>query len=160
MATAYPLVNGVRHSWSSVEIRVAGQIILGVTEINYSPTLDPAVVRGAGALPIGHTLGNAEFAGDFSILLEEFNALMTVLGQGAMTVPFDIVTAYDATIGGVAAGGLSVIVDTLQTCRISQIDNAASSGSTDAIVRKCTLKYLGLLLNGVSPMPQQPNASI
>lgn len=160
MAIPYPLVNGVRHSWSSIEIRAAGGIILGVTEINYSPTLDPAVVRGAGSLPIGHTLGNAEFDGDFSILLEEFNSLMTLLGSGAMTIPFDIVVAYDPSLGTVATSGMSVIVDTLQSCRISKIENTASSGSTDALVRKCTLKYLGLLLNGVSPLPTQPTASV
>jgi hypothetical protein len=156
MAIPYPLINGVRHSWSSVEIRVANQIVLGITEINYSPALDPAVVRGAGALPIGLTLGNMEYDGDFSILLEEFNALQTVLGDGMMTVPFDIVPAYDATLGNVQSGGLSVIVDSLLGCRITKIEAAASSGSTDALVRKCTIKYLDLLLNGLRVGPTLP----
>lgn len=161
MSTAiqYPLINGTRHSWSSIEFRANGTVILGCTEINYSPKLDPAVVRGAGSLPIALTLGNAEFEGDFSLLLEEFNNLVTALGDGFMAVPFDITVSYDATLGGVLDGGLSVIVDTLQGCRITSVESAASSGSTDAIVRKCAIKPMAVLLNGVNPMAQQPTAA-
>ena len=159
MAIAYPLINGVRHSFSSVEIRLNNSIVLGITEINYTPTLDPAVVRGAGALPIALTLGNAEYDGDFSILLEEFNQLQTQLGEGMMVVAFDIVISYDATIGNVPDGGLSVIVDTLKGCRITKIEHGASSGSTDAIVRKCTIKPMDILLNGLRVGPEQPTAA-
>jgi hypothetical protein len=159
MPVAFPMINGVRHSWSSVEIRLDNGIVLGITEINYSPKLEPGIVRGAGALPIAFTLGNAEYDGDFTILLEEFNSLMTQLGPGAMTVSFDIVVSYDATLGNVTEGGLSVIVDTLKGCRITSIEHGASSGSTDAIVRKCTVKPMSMLLNGVSPMPDQPTAA-
>lgn len=159
MAVAYPLINGVRHSWSSIEIRLAGGIVIGVTEINYTSTLDPGVVRGAGALPIAHTLGNAEYEGDFTILLEEFNSLMTLLGEGAMTVAFDIVVSYDATIGNVVSGGLSVITDTIKGCRITKIEAGNSGGSTDASVRKCTIKPLQMLYNGVSQMPTQPTTA-
>lgn len=158
MAVAYALLNGVRHSWSSVELRVNGLIILGCTEVNYSPKLEPGVVRGAGSLPIAHTLGNAEFEGDFTILLEEFNELLTQLGQGAMAQTFDIVCSYDATLGNVQSGGLSVITDTLQACRITSIEATNSSGSTDATARKCTVKPLMVLLNGINVMAEQPTA--
>ena len=159
MAVSYPQINGARHSWSSVELRINGNIILGCTELNYSPKLEPGVVRGAGSLPIAHTLGNAEFDGDFSILLEEFNRLMKQLGSGAMAKTFDIIASYDATLGGVQSGGLSVIVDTLRGCRITSIENSASSGSTDPNVRKCTVKPLLILLNGVQVTPEQPTAA-
>lgn len=159
MAVSYAQINGVRHSWSSIEARANGNIILGFTEINYTNTLDPGVVRGAGALPIGHTLGNAEYEGDFSILLEEFNNLVESLGEGWMTVTFDIVVSYDATIGNVAAGGLSVITDTLRGCRITKVESSNSGGSTDATVRKCTIKPLQILFNGVSAMPTQPTTA-
>lgn len=150
-AIPYPLINGQRHSWSSAEIRVAGNIVLGVTEINYSPTLEPAVVRGAGALPIGHTLGQAEYEGDVTLLLEEFNALTLALGDAWMTKPFDVVVSYDES-----GSGLSTIVDTLGGCRITKVEASASADSTDPLTRKLTLKYLTILLNGVSPMPAQP----
>lgn len=150
-AIPYPLVNGQRHSWSSLEIRVAGNIILGLTELNYSPTLEPGVVIGAGSLPIGMTVGRAEYEGDFSILLEEFNSLQLQLGPAWMTKPFDIIASYDES-----GSGLSTVVDTLGGCRITKVESSASADSTDPIVRKCTIKYLTLLMNGVSPMPNQP----
>lgn len=159
MAVAYPLINGCRHSWSSIEFRANNNVILGITEINYTTKLEPTVVRAAGALPIGLTLGNADFDGDFSLLLEEFNQLMLTLGPGAMAVPFDIVVSYDATLGNVLDGGLSVIVDTLQGCRITNIEASNSGGSTDPSVRKCTIKPTLILLNGVALTPEQPTAA-
>ncbi len=158
-AIQYPLINGVRHAFSSIELRVNGSIILGFTEINYSPKLDPGIVRAAGALPVGMTLGNMEYEGDFTLLLQEFNNMLVQLGDGFMTVPFDIVVAYDASLGGVQSGGLDVIVDTLEGCRISSVEATASSGSTDALTRKCTVKPLNVLLNGLRPGPQQPTAA-
>ena len=151
MSVSYPLVNGVRHSWSSIESRVNGSIVLGITEVNYSPTLEPGEVRGAGPRVIAHTLGQASYEGDFTILLEEFNALVAALGDAWMTRTFDIIITYDES-----GSGLSTIVDTLSGCRITKVEASNSSGSTDASVRKCTIKYLGLLLNGVDPMPAQP----
>ncbi len=159
MTVAYPMINGVRHAANSVELRINGGIVLGFTELNYTTTLDPGVVRGAGALPIAHTLGNAEFEGDFTILLEEFNNLMNQLGAGAMAQTFDIVASYDPTLGNVASGGLSVLTDTIQGCRITSIENAVSVTSTDAIVRKCNIRPLMILMNGVQLTPQQPTAA-
>ena len=159
MAVSYPMINGVRHAWSSIEFRANGNVILGCTEINYTTKLEPSVVRGAGALPIGLTLGNADFDGDFSLLLQEFNDLMVTLGPGAMTVAFDIIISYDATLGNVVSGGLDVIVDTLRGCRITNIEASNSGGSTDATVRKCTIKPTMILLNGIPLTPEQPTAA-
>lgn len=152
MAIPYPLINGVRHSWSSIEIRVAGLIVLGITEVNYSPSLEPGEVRGAGPRVIAHTLGQATLEGDFTILLEEYKALKAALGADSfMTKVFDIIVTYDEE-----GSGLSTVVDTLVGCRISKIEASNSSGSTDASTRKCTIKYLDLLDDGVSPLPPQP----
>lgn len=159
MPTQFPQINGVRHSWSSIEFRANNNVILGITEINYTTKLEPSVVRAAGSLPIGLTLGNADFDGDFSLLLQEFNDLMLTLGSGAMAVPFDIIVAYDATLGNVLSGGLDVIVDTLQGCRITNIEASNSGGSTDASVRKCTIKPTMILLNGIPLTPEQPTAA-
>lgn len=149
-STAYPLVNGVRHSWASCEIRVDGFIILGITELNYKSKLDPSLVYGAGPRPIAFTLGRAEFDGDFTILLEEFNALVTVLGDAWKTKQFDIVVSYDES-----GSGLSTIVDTIQACRITDTEAAATSANADAIVRKLPFKCLGILYNGVDSVPAQ-----
>lgn len=147
----FPLVNGVRHSWASVEARVNGQIVLGFTEVNYSDGLEPGIVKAAGALPIALTTGDASFDGDFTILLEEFNQLVAALGPRWKLVPFDIVCTYAEE-----DSGLTTIVDTIKGCRITKTEAGNSSGSTDGTVRKCTIKPMGLLWNGVDSMPAQP----
>lgn len=148
MAIAYPLINGSRHSWASIELRCAGSVVQGGTEINYSPSLEPTFVFGAGAEPIGRTLGQAGYEGDVTLLLEEFNELVERLGDNWMTVAFDIVVSHDAS-----GAGLSVIQDTLIGCRITKVENSSSSSSTEPTTRKCTLSIMRIKMNGVDPGP-------
>lgn len=159
MAIQYPLVRGFRHSWSSVEFRLAGDVTLGCTEINYSIKTDRSYVRGAGAIPLGQTLGNFTFEADLSILVAEFDQFMTLLGPQAMTQFWDIVVSYDAGIGLANGSPLAVVQDTIQQATITEISAAVSSGSSDGLVRKLTLMPSGLLLNGVAATPDIPNVS-
>lgn len=154
MSAPYPLINGVRHSWASVEIKLDDDIVLGITEINYKDSLDPTAVYGAGPRPIAFTLGRAEFDGDFSILLEEFNTLITKLGAGWKARQFDIIVTHDES-----GSGLSTIVDTIKGCRITSTENGSSSANSDANVRKLPFKCLDILWNGLSSLPNQATAT-
>ncbi len=44
----YPLINGLEHDHSSVEIDIAGTIYLGVKELTYSDSREPGIGRGSG----------------------------------------------------------------------------------------------------------------
>lgn len=151
----YPLINGVRHSWSSVSIDVAGRTYGGIQEINYSSKLDAGTVYGAGSQPIGTTTGQGSFTCDLTILLEEYNALVATMGPGYMTAYFDIAVTYSDE--GFVESGLSTMVDTIKSCRLTEVGAAASNGSTDGLTRKLTVLPLQMFLNGVSPMPNQPS---
>lgn len=146
MALQNPLINGFYHSWASIEIRCNGNVIQGFTEINYSPGLEPGIVFGAGAEPIGRTLGQASYEGDFTLLLAQFNELITALGENFLTKSFDVVVSYSSP-------EIPDTVDTLKGCRITKVENGASTGSTDAVTRKCTLSVMRILLNGLAPGP-------
>lgn len=154
MSAPYPLINGVRHSWASIEIKVNDDIVLGITEINYDDTLDPSEVYGAGPRPIAFTLGKASFKGDFTILLEEFDALIQKLGAGWKAQSFDIIVTYDES-----GSGLSTIVDTVKGCRITNTEGSNSSANSDATVRKLPFKCLDILWNGLSSLPNQATAT-
>ena len=154
MAIPYPLINGVRHSWSSVEIKVAGQTFGGVQEVNYGFKLDAATVYGQGSQPIGTTTGKGSFTADMTMLLEEYDAMVSALGPAYATAFFDLQTSYSDE--GFVESGLSTVVDTVKSCRITEVAASASNGSTDALTRKITLLPMQMFLNGVSPMPNQP----
>lgn len=154
---AFPLINGVRHSWTSVEIKIGGAVIGGVTEINYAPKLDPSKARGAGPLIAGLTTGLADYTADVTLLLAEYNEVQTMLGPAFMTAFFDIETSYSDE--GYTGSGMPIITDWMKV-RISEVTSATSNGSADAIVRKCTLVPVDMRLNGVSPMPNQPSMAV
>jgi hypothetical protein len=149
----YPLVNGDRHSWASVEITVNNLTIGGITAINYEALLDGQPVRGAGPLVIGHTLGQASWTGDFEILLEEWKMLQQTLGPGFMQTYFGIRVSYSAR-------GMSTVVDTLDGCRVKSLGATAQSSSGDALVRKVPLLITSGTFDGVSPFPNQPGLSL
>lgn len=160
MALRYPLINGQRHSWAEVEIRVANSIILGVTKIDYSDKLDPALVRGAGPNIIAHTVGIQETSGSITLLLEEFNVLVEELqkiNSAWKLAQFPIIVTYDNS-----GSGLSVVQDTIIGCRISEVKvGTTEAGSADAITRECSLFHLGVQWGGKlgSPAFPSPNAS-
>lgn len=151
----YPLVNGVRHDWSSVELVVANYRQLGITKIDYSDKLTGAPVRGAGPKIIGFTTGIQENTGSFTILLEEFQNLVTnlqIINPAWKLAYFDIVVSY-------SAAGLSTVVDTIVGCRVDEVKiGTTDSGSTDPTTRDLTLLVTDILWNGVSGNPQQPLA--
>ncbi len=156
MSVSYPLINGVRHSWAEIEIRVANQIVLGITKIDYTDKMDPVAVRGAGPNIIAFTNGMQETGGAMTILLEEFNTLVNALSDIATAwklVPFNIITTYDGS-----QSGLSTIVDTVIGCRISEVKpGTTEAGSADPITRELSLFHMGVLWNGKLGSPPTPS---
>ncbi len=158
MALRYPLINGVRHSWAEVEIRVNNQIILGCTKIDYSDKLDPVAVRGAGPNIIAFTMGMQETSGSITLLLEEFNVLVESLQEintAWKVVQFPIIVTYDGS--GI---GLSTIQDTIIGARISEVKvGTTEAGSADPMTRECSLFHMGVQWNGALGSPPFPSAN-
>lgn len=149
----YPLVNGSRHSWSSVSIEANGMTYGGFTAINYEPLLDGQPVRGNGPNVIGHTTGQSSWTGDFEMLLEEWNDFQLTLGPGFMLRYFNMRITY-------SDNGVSTIVDTLSGCRVKSVGVAAQASSGDALVRKVPLLITSGTLNGINPFPGNPGVNI
>lgn len=162
---SYPLVNGVRHSWSSVSATAGGVTYGGFTEINYAAKLDAQYVRGAGPLPIGTTTGLASMTADFTMLEEEFKMFQQTLGSpsligggaGFMTSFFDL--EVQKSNEGYIEGGMSTITDTIKA-RITEVSAAMQSSSGDGLVRKVTLLPIEMRFNGASPFPNMPSLSL
>jgi hypothetical protein len=141
MALAFPLVNGVRMEWSSVEIKLGGDIFLGVASIDYTEKLDPTMVYGTHPQPIGRTRGQYLAEGKIELYKSEALQLREKLGAGYLETPFDVVVQY-------AEPGQDVVTDELIGARLKGLESSHSSG-TDPLKESSDLSIMFIRRNGV-----------
>ena len=145
----YPQVNGHRYTFNSCQFRFNGVLFIGVKSHNYKPSLKGGIVRGTSPMPLGSTVGDAEFTGDVEMLRLEFNQLLLLLGApvvGYGETRFTITTTLFEF-------GSPVTLDTCIGCRIEEPDSSNASG-TDPTTVKFSYVALAMLHNGapiVSP---------
>jgi hypothetical protein len=149
---AFPLINGVRHSWASVEANVAGQIYY-LTSINYSRKRTRNMVMVNHPDPVGKTMGNNEYSADGEFLLVESNNLQSALvaqslqngGNGGYgNVYFTIVVSF-------TENGLDTVTDTIIGCTLDSTESSNSQGN-DPTKRKHEFNPVKILFNGVDDL--------
>jgi len=136
----YPLVNGTRHSFSSIELKLNGNIFIGFKSINYSRTRSRSMVYGNSPDPIGKTQGTNEYSADVELYLAEWNQFMESIGPGYGDTFFQVLVTY-------SANGFDTIQDTINGCTIDGLEVSQSQG-TDPLVRKFDMSPLKILFNG------------
>jgi hypothetical protein len=142
---SYPLINGRRYSFASIEININGEAILGCKELQYTEALEPGEVRGAGPQVLGRTLGDYSVEGSVTVYREEWDAILEKLGAGYMAKVFDVVATY-------AEEGAPTKTDKLAGCRIKNVEQSNSQG-TDALEVKLDLHVFYLLRDNVAAIP-------
>lgn len=144
----YPAINGVRHSWASVEVKVGTQIFY-VTSVNYSRKRNRTMVRENHPDPVAKTRGSNDYSADIELLLAEFNALQAALiaaanaaglNGGYGDVFFSVVVQYSES-------GLDTVTDTILGCTLDSTE-ASNSEGTDPTKRKVDLSPLKILFAG------------
>lgn len=145
----YPLINGKRYSFTSIEAILGGFPLIGFKSLNYGSSLEPGKVYGTNANKIGRTEGQADHTCDAEIYLLEWNLFLATIGpqgifQGGFgTVVFPIVVNY-------AEGPtLPVVTDVIDGCRITKVDHSNQTGS-DASTVKLTIDPMNILHTGFS----------
>jgi len=137
MGLQYPNINGRAFDFSSIEIVADGQIFTGVSEISYSQTLEPGILRGTSSAKLARTRGEYNAEGSLSMYLEEYQLLRAALGAAFMERSFLITVAYTAI-------GATLQSDQLIGCRITAVEDSHSAGS-DALVKAITLDIMEIL---------------
>lgn len=137
---AYPLINGLRHDWSSVEAKLNGQIFVGIRSINYSISIDAAYVRGTSPDPFAQTRGTNDYTCDCEVYLAEWNQFISQLGDGWSDQFFNIQVSY-------AEESLDQITDLISGCRLVGVE-VSQSQSADPLMRKLTFKPLKIYYQG------------
>jgi hypothetical protein len=169
----YPLINGVRQSFVSIEARFVTSTGLnlaspqavsgagaamdlnfrGFLAIDYSRTRSRTIVYGNHPDPLGKTRGKNEYKASFELLLAEYNALLQSL-QGITKGYGDVFFAFIITH---AEPGFDAIVDTIAGCTLDTTENA-SADNTDGTRRKVELNPLKIFFAAVDDLavPLQP----
>ena len=140
----YPLINGVRHSFSSIELKIAGQIFTGFKSANYSRKRSRTMVRGNHPDPLGKTRGTNEYSADVEMFLAEFNLLQATIQAvtaGYGDVFFTVTVTY-------SENGFDTLVDEITGCTLDSTD-ASNSQGTDPTVRKFELNPIKIKFNGL-----------
>jgi hypothetical protein len=141
----YPLVNGVRHGFASIELVLklptgGKQIFRGFKSINYTRTRDRGLIRGNHPDPIAKTRGENSYTGDTELYLEEFNVWRKALGPGYGDLFFDVNVTY-------GENGFTTVTDELLGCTMDSTE-ASNSQGTDGLTRKVNLAPLKVKFDG------------
>lgn len=136
----YPLINGHRYSFSSLEANIAGIPVPGISELSYNDGLEPGAIEGTSPQRLGRTRGKYESDGSMSMYRQEFDELTARLGDGYGERSFNIVASY-------ADDGQPTVTDRLVGCRIKKVDNQAQKGS-DPLEVKLELDIMYIERNG------------
>ena len=140
----YPLINGVRHSFASVEFRFNGVIYIGIASMNYKRARTRGWVRGNHPDPLGKTIGENEYSADCELYVAEWNLLQSTLGDangnGYGDEAFTAVCTY-------SANGFDMITDTILGCTLDEVEAALAKG-VDGVSRKIVLNPVKILFNG------------
>ncbi|HWL89420.1 MAG TPA: hypothetical protein VNO21_26630 [Polyangiaceae bacterium] len=144
MPVRYPLINGVRYDFSSIETNIAGLSTLGVAELTYSDNLEPGELFGTHAQRLGRTRGQYKAEGSITLYRAEGDDLIVRLGNGFLEVVFDIYAFY-------AEADQPLVTDSLIGCRIKKPDVSNSAGS-DPLKIKFDLDLMYILHNGIAPI--------
>jgi hypothetical protein len=144
LSISYPLVNGHRYSFVSIEAIINGLPYIGFSAINYKQSLKAGMVYGSRPQALGRTRGKQELTFDFEMYRLEFELLKATLGiagVGFGETPFDTVVQYAEALQ-------PVTTDTIISARIEEVDLSNADG-TDPSKVKCTCSAMQILLNFV-----------
>lgn len=140
----YPLINGVRHSFASIELKLNSQIFIGFKSINYTRTRSRSKVRGNSPDPLGKTMGENDYTADCEVYIAEWNLFQELLGPGYGDVFFPVLVTY-------SANGFDTIQDVINGCTMDSTE-ASNSQGPDPTIRKFDLAPLKILYNGIDDL--------
>lgn len=149
MPLQYPMVNGVRFDFSSVDLEFNGKIYKGVKGISYSEELAPGELRGNRAAMIGRTRGKYSAEGSMEMYKSEAQQLIEDLsaqGVGYMEASFQANVLYSEP----STPDLTK-VDTLVGVRIKKAGDELQEGEEPATI-KFDLSIMFISRNGATPI--------
>lgn len=121
-----PLINGQRHSWSSIEVNLLDRIVTGITSISYDDTEMKENHYGAGNMPVHRGRGKYEANASLTLYNYEVEAIQAALPRGKRLMdspPFDIKVSFlDETD--------AIVTHVIRNCEFKSNNRNMSQGDT------------------------------
>ena len=119
-----PMVNGIRHAWSSVRMNMLGRTVDGVAQIEYDDTQEKQNNYGAGKMPNHRGLGRYSATCKMTLYQFEVVALQQAIGGLRLQSipPFDITVTY------LPEGADDTVVDVIRNCEFTTNGRSLSEG--------------------------------
>ncbi len=150
----FPLINGNRFDFTSIELQINGVPYRGVKAIDYEDQLDPKKQYGTSARALGRNRGPYDASGSLELFREEWNVIapaLAALGNGGIgEANFLVVVSY-------ADFGAPTITDKLIGARVKKVTNSQAQGASEITV-KLELDIMDITRNGLSLL--SPAASL
>ncbi len=137
---AFPLLNGVRHQFSSIELKFqfdGKKVQVFCKSLNYSRKRTRGLVRLNHPDPIAKTRGENEYAADVELPLAEWQLLKSTLGPGYGDVFFTMLVTY-------GENGFETVTDQILGCTMDTTEATGSQGS-DPLMRKFEMNPLKVI---------------
>ena len=122
-----PLINGVLHSWASIQVAIQGVPLTGITSIEYEDKQEVVNKYGAGRYPVGRGLGRITPSAKFTLYLDEVSALQAKSSTGRLQDlgMFDILVGYLHPTSGL------ITYDKIRNCHFGDNSRKIKEGDTD-----------------------------
>lgn len=142
----FPVINGRRYSWASIEAKLDGQVYTGIRSIDWDQELAPEKVKAKGALPRGRTKGEYDANASIEWLKHDadyFRSVLAATDPSYATVEFEIVVQF------AEAEGDPVSTVVLELARVMKETESNAQGSAAPAVEKWDLSIMRIKKNGL-----------
>ncbi|TDN38608.1 hypothetical protein E4631_24050 [Hymenobacter sp. UV11] len=118
------LINGNEYGWAQAVTTVAGIVVEGITEINYSDKRAKKDNYGAGSKPVSRSYGAYEASGDVTLHMSEVERLTNVAPGRDLTQ----LGMFDITVTFAPQLGMSPVKHVLRGCEFTDNMRAMKQG--------------------------------
>jgi hypothetical protein len=147
---AYPLIQGVRHDWTSLDFKVDTTSYFGLKSLDWSDGLEPGDVYGVGAQKQGRTRGVYSADAGMEFYFADAIALEQQLigkGQGGL---YEV--SFNISVNVQSEGGMPPWTVAIRGARITKrTPSGVAAGGSDPLAYKYDLNVMNVMQNKVAP---------
>jgi len=118
-----------QYSWNDISVAIGGQVLEGVTDIEYTRKQEKDLLRGRGNKAHGITKGNIDVEGKMTLwqsLIEEMIA--EAPNKDILKLEFDIIWSFVPEDGG------TTVTDIIKTVQIKEYKKGMKQGDKNMLV--------------------------